>query len=303
MLVSIIIPAFNEQSHIRETLKRCVALSYPKKEIIVVNDGSTDNTPNIVKEYERDGVILINQENKGRCSARNRGILAAKGEILVFLDADVLLEPDFIDRILPHYEKGADYVLVDTDFIDKKYVFVRFDSALHHYNYDKRKDIEWTQAFSCRKKAALDVGMFREDAPIPLVGGEDSYLGKKLKEKGYKKVIDRSIIVFHISPKNIKEFWKNRKEASYYYMSYFVEKIPLPKLFLRAFLRTVLISFQIFFLIPCLFASYRISRFSKRKTKDFFPFFFVFILQQAAFVFGKWQSLFKIMSLRKFSRK
>ena len=290
--VSIIIPAYNEEKDIGKTLETCLRLGYPKKEIIVVNDGSTDKTADIIGEYK--GVVLVNQENKGRCAARNRGILKAKGEIVVLLDADVLLKPDFIDRILPHYQKGIDYLLVETEFIDKKYLFPRFEEAQHHFNYDKREDLEWSQAFSCRKEAAIKVGMFATEAPLPLVGGEDSYLGKRLRDKGYRKKIDRSIIVCHNSPESFKGFWKSRKEASYYFMSFFVDKVPLFRLFIGACLRTLIIIGQILLLIPSFVQAYKISCFSERGRKDLFPFFFAFILQQLAFISGKWGSLIKI---------
>ncbi|MBI5348787.1 MAG: glycosyltransferase family 2 protein [Chloroflexi bacterium] len=96
MFVSIIIPTYNEADDIRQTLDSLVALDYEDKEIIVV-DASQDNTPQIVRSYSTKQVTLIIQSRgKGRAAARNEGILAARGEIVIILNADVRLPSDFI---------------------------------------------------------------------------------------------------------------------------------------------------------------------------------------------------------------
>jgi len=299
-LVTIIIPTYNEEADIRRTLSAVVNLKYPHKEIIVVDD-STDDTPNIIREYEKYGVKMLRQKiNKGRCGARNLGILEAKGEIVVLLNADVFPESDFIDRILAHYEKGADYVLVESKVANDEYLFPRFLGAQHRFEYADQDWIEWTEGFSCRKQAAIDVGMFLADFPIPLCAGEDGFFGKKLREK-YKKVIDRSITVYHVVPHTLRDYWaqqKGRGEGTPLF-KFFVDKMPLTLLIMRTLLKTIYIITEIVLIIPGIFNSFQLSRFSLRRLKDLIPFWYAYIIQRLALIVGGWEGLMKIVKINK----
>jgi len=86
-LVSVIIPAYNNEKHIGEAIDSVLRQDYSPLEIIVVDDGSTDRTPMIVSAYG-NRVVLLQQENQGSAVARNLGIKAASGRYLAFLDAD-----------------------------------------------------------------------------------------------------------------------------------------------------------------------------------------------------------------------
>jgi glycosyltransferase involved in cell wall biosynthesis len=95
-LVSVIIPAYNAEKFIKETIDSVKKQTYTSWEIIVVNDGSKDSTVEIVTKELSGRIQLINQENAGVSAARNKGILSARGEYLVFFDADDLMTPDFL---------------------------------------------------------------------------------------------------------------------------------------------------------------------------------------------------------------
>ena len=95
--VSVIIPAYNCDKYIASTITSCIEQEYNNIEIIVVNDGSTDETESIVTAFLSDSrVRLINQENKGVSAARNLGIESATGDYLTFLDSDDTLVSDTI---------------------------------------------------------------------------------------------------------------------------------------------------------------------------------------------------------------
>ena len=96
--VSIIIPCYNCEKYIIKTLESAVSQDYTNIEIIVINDGSTDNCSSIVKTVKDDRIHLIEQENQGVSFSRNKGIAMAKGEYVVFLDADDLLHPSFLEK-------------------------------------------------------------------------------------------------------------------------------------------------------------------------------------------------------------
>lgn len=97
-LVSIVIPARNAEKWIALTIQSALEQTWPNKEIIVVDDGSTDHTLAIARTYESKTVKVIAQENKGASAARNEGLRYAQGNYIQWLDADDLLAPDKISE-------------------------------------------------------------------------------------------------------------------------------------------------------------------------------------------------------------
>ena len=106
MHVSIIIPCYNAGPWLAETLESALAQTWPDKEIIVVNDGSRDNSLGIARGFAARGVTVIDQPNRGGAAARNRGLEVARGAFVQFLDADDLLTPD---KIAAQVELLADW--------------------------------------------------------------------------------------------------------------------------------------------------------------------------------------------------
>jgi len=96
-LVSIIIPVYNAGKYLEETLQSARAQTWANKEIIIVNDGSTDNSLKTAYRYADSTTRVFTQENKGAAAARNYGLREAKGEYIQFLDADDLLSPNKIE--------------------------------------------------------------------------------------------------------------------------------------------------------------------------------------------------------------
>jgi glycosyltransferase involved in cell wall biosynthesis len=97
-LVSILIPSYNAESWIRETIESALSQTWANKEIIVVDDGSRDNTFRIAKSFDSKMVKVISQENSGAAAARNRALEFAQGDYIQWLDADDLLAPDKISE-------------------------------------------------------------------------------------------------------------------------------------------------------------------------------------------------------------
>jgi len=97
-LVSILIPAFNAQEWIADTLRSAIAQTWERKEIIVLDDGSTDQTPTIARQFESEGVTVVIQKNQGAAAARNKAFSLSRGDYIQWLDADDLLAPDKIAR-------------------------------------------------------------------------------------------------------------------------------------------------------------------------------------------------------------
>ncbi len=97
-LVSILIPAYNAQDWIADTLRSAIAQTWDPKEIIVVDDGSTDQTLTLARKFESAAVCVVGQKNQGAASARNTALSHCRGDYIQWLDADDLLAPDKIAR-------------------------------------------------------------------------------------------------------------------------------------------------------------------------------------------------------------
>lgn len=120
--VSIIIPVYNVARYLRKCLDSCISQTFKEIEIICINDGSTDNSLDILDEYasEDKRIVLLSQENHGQGIARNKGIDISSGEYLMFIDPDDWIEPDTVETI---YNK----------FVETKVNLIQF-------NYDIRND-------------------------------------------------------------------------------------------------------------------------------------------------------------------
>ena len=105
--VSVVIPAFNEERYLKECLDSVISQTYHNLEIICVDDGSTDKTPEILADYAAGDsrIRVIRQENSGLSASRNRGIEAAQGKYLYFLDSDDYILPDHFEKLIPVMEK------------------------------------------------------------------------------------------------------------------------------------------------------------------------------------------------------
>lgn len=95
-LVSVLIPCYNAGRWVAQALDSVLAQTWPALEIIVVNDGSTDNSRDVLRAYEPRNVKVIDQDNRGQTAALNRALAAASGAFIQYLDADDLLAPDKI---------------------------------------------------------------------------------------------------------------------------------------------------------------------------------------------------------------
>lgn len=112
-MVSIIIPAYNVEKYLRECLDSALGQTFSDIEVIVVDDGSTDSTPEIIRGYAaRDSrVKSVTRPNGGPSRARNAGLYASRGEWIVFLDSDDVLAPSAVERLVEAaWQSGAPYV-------------------------------------------------------------------------------------------------------------------------------------------------------------------------------------------------
>lgn len=294
-LISIIVPSKNEQDDIALTLEMILDIEYQNKEIIVVDD-SSDNTPNIVELYRDRDVKLIHREvnNDGCCGARNAGMKLAQGEIVVIMNADVRPDKDFLNLILRHHQNGADYVVVRSKAMNANNLWGNLVAAKENYHVKYLNDDEWSEGFSCNRKAAIDVGFIPGKFPVNFC--RDVMFGANLSKAGYKKVVDPTIVMKHIVPEKFSDFWRERiwrgtfSALTYYYFT----KKNIVIIFIREVLKSVRTFLKIILLFPKMIQAVKLSKYSSNKYKDIFKIYFASIIEDLALTVGNFKG-FKML--------
>lgn len=140
--ISVIIPMYNCEKYINETIDSVLKQKYDNLEIILVDDGSADNTRNVVEKYlKNEKVKLICQKNSGAPSARNNGILNSNGEYVLFLDADDVLCDNAFEGLNNFFEKNIDLIIGNFNKIDEKGKFLCSCLITTNNNKVDKKDI------------------------------------------------------------------------------------------------------------------------------------------------------------------
>jgi glycosyltransferase involved in cell wall biosynthesis len=311
MKFSIIIPTFNEENEIFSTLTALTNIDYQNKEIIVVDD-SSDNTSKIIEKYFGESVTLINpKQRKGRCEARNVGISRATGDILIILNADVLLPKDFISRIKVHYDQGFDSVTVMADVKNLSKCYARYVDALSlkkeqtgQYRERKitHKGIYWSEGFSVRRHMALKTNLFPTGYSVPIEAGEDVEFVNLLRNNQCKGMIDETLRVEHIAPDTLTEFWRIRKGrgAGTPQIRLFINKWSFQKVFFVLLAKCVLRCIFILLVVPIIVYNYQLTKYSsQRSITEVLKFCFCNVIELIAFMVGEIGSFTKILRQQK----
>jgi glycosyltransferase involved in cell wall biosynthesis len=197
MRLSIIVPLYNNPGQAAECLGSLTASTRPDCEIIAVDDGSTDDTPSVAAAL---GVRLLRLgRNSGPAVARNAGAAAASGDVLVFVDQDVVAPPAAIDRIARTFEHRPDLAAVfgSYDAAPRARGLVsQFRNLLHHYVHqrgDPDASTFWTGCGAVRRAVFQELGGFHR-----IAGVEDVELGYRLRRRGHRILLDRELQVKHL---------------------------------------------------------------------------------------------------------
>jgi glycosyltransferase involved in cell wall biosynthesis len=174
--VSVIIPTYNCARYLPEAIDSVLAQTYRDFEIIVVDDGSTDSTQEVLAPYG-DQIRVIRQANAGRGAARNAGILAAQGEYIAFLDADDLWLPQKLERQMPLFGERpqiawayCDYRWFDERGVEERTVFQK--RSLTHPPEGRmllplmRSEPTWTSTIVVRAVCFREVGLFDDSFTV-----------------------------------------------------------------------------------------------------------------------------------------
>lgn len=294
-LFSIIIPARNEAADIAATLDACLAMDWDPKEIIVVDD-SVDETPLIVAGYADRGVQLIHRElnRNGCCGARTLGMQRAQGDIVVVLNADDRPRPDFLQRLYPHYQSGADYVVVRSTVLNQDVLWGKFAAAAGALAESTTADPEWSEGFSCRRSAAAQVGYFPGDFPVPFC--RDYLLGVALNRAGFKKVVDASISVEHVVPSTLAGYWRNqvwRGGITAPFLHY-IRRLPWSTIALRECLKAGRRVASYLLVVPAAWRAVRLASYGPGGRRDFPRMLVASLVQDMALIVGGFKGLGRV---------
>lgn len=172
--VSVIIPLYNKVNYIERALRSVLAQTHQDFEIVVVDDGSTDGSGEVVKAVEDTRIVLVRQDNAGVSAARNKGIELAEAELIAFLDADDEWDPWFLETILQLVKDCPDAGMYGTAYryhmADGSIVTPDFPGLENGYMKSFfRTSYIWTSATAVKKEAIQQAGMF----PVGVRFGED----------------------------------------------------------------------------------------------------------------------------------
>jgi len=215
---SIIIPTFNGSSRIGNCLDALVQQTTGREvEILVVDDGSTDNIANVVRSYS--SVRLITQANAGPASARNRGALEAQGKILLFTDDDCVPMPDWLGAMLEPFK--------DTDVVGAKGVYrtrqrsvaARFVQIEYEDKYrlmDGLPSIDFIDTYSAAFRRERFLEMSGYDTSFPVACAEDVELSYRMSARGWKMKFVPAAIVYHTHPDTFSRYLKKKYKFAFW---------------------------------------------------------------------------------------
>lgn len=218
-MISVIVPAYNAEKTIKGCLDALLNQDYNGNyEVIIVDDGSTDSTPEIVSKYQ--AVRLIRQLNAGPAAARNRGASEAKGDIILFTDSDCVPEKDWLRMMMEPFENDNSVIGVKGIYKTRqKEIAARFVQLEYEDKYDKMKKdetIDFIDTYSAAFKKDIFLSMGGYDTSFPVACAEDVDLSYRMSAGGYKMVFNPNAVVYHIHPNTLTSYLKKKYKFAFW---------------------------------------------------------------------------------------
>ena len=221
-LTSVLVAAFNEEKVIARTVDAALRSDYANLEVIVIDDGSVDATSAVVAERfgEDPRVRLIRKSNGGKASALNVGLSVAKGEVIVGIDADTIMMPEAVSRLVRHFENpriGA--VAGNVKVGNPVNLLTRWQSLeyITGQNFDRRA----YDLLNCITVVPGAIGAWRRSS-LAEAGGylgdtlaEDTDLTYRVRRLGYEMRTESRAVAYTEAPQNIADFRKQRMRWTY----------------------------------------------------------------------------------------
>ena len=204
VLVSVILPVYNGQKHLKEAIDSILTQSLTDFELIIINDGSTDNSKSIIDQYDDKRIIYVEQENKGLAKALNVGASYCKGDFIARMDADDISHPERFMKQYLFFRSHAKISVLATSFsyIDKNGKYLGRSFSITHPFLIKKKllnsgSVVCHPSVMMRRKDFLDVGGYSE-----IMGNRftDYHLWVKFVKNDYKiKIIPEALLKYRIT--------------------------------------------------------------------------------------------------------
>ncbi len=215
--MSIIIPAYNEEVTVASSIKSMLSLNYPDYEVIVIDDGSSDNTFKEASKYSEKGVKVIRQKNTGKPGAINTGIKNASGEVMITVDADSKLHPDALTWIARRFSSNPRLGAVAGNVkIDKPTGLLKTLQSLEYTTsinlIRKSQSLLHCVTIVPGAIAALKTRVLHEVGYFPSdTFAEDFDITMKVLQAGYHVEYESRAIAFTQAPESLEDFLKQRR--------------------------------------------------------------------------------------------
>jgi len=216
--VSVVVPTYNREESIGFCLQALVSqrTQYPY-EIIVVDDGSTDGTEGVICRFR--GVRMIQQKNRGPAAARNRGVMEATGDIVLFTDDDCRPEADWIEKMTEAFANPEVAGAKGTYLSCQRERIAQFEQTEYEEKYErlsKRGFIDFVDTYSggFRRDVFLEAGGY--DSVFPVASVEDQEFSFRVAERGYRMVFVEEAKVWHRHVDGLSDYVRRKFRIGYW---------------------------------------------------------------------------------------
>ncbi len=220
-LASIVVPAHNAEATLERCLTACLHQTYGTIEVIVVDDGSTDDTARIAQSFP---VECLSQTQRGPAAARNAGARHARGDVLVFTDSDCVPHADWVEQLLSGFEDGAAAVGGTYSTANPESLLARLiheEIMVRHDRYDAEVDFLGSFNVAYRRCAFEKAGGFDED--FRMASGEDNDLAYRLADAGERLRFVREAVVKHHHPDRLIPYLRSQMRHGFWRMKLYAK--------------------------------------------------------------------------------
>jgi cellulose synthase/poly-beta-1,6-N-acetylglucosamine synthase-like glycosyltransferase/peptidoglycan/xylan/chitin deacetylase (PgdA/CDA1 family) len=218
--VAVIVPAYNEAVGIERTVRSLIQADYPDLEVLVIDDGSTDGTGDLVEALGLPGVRLIRRANGGKAAALTTGVLAADAEVVVMVDGDTVFEQDTITNLVqPLVDPAVGAVSGNTKVGNRNGLLGRWQHIEYvmGFNLDRRM----YEVLQCTPTVPGAIGAFRRSVLVDLGGvssdtlAEDTDLTLSIGRRGHRVVYTEYARAWTEAPATLGGLWRQRYRWSF----------------------------------------------------------------------------------------
>lgn len=221
MKIALVVGTYNGKDIIVKCVESLLKTNYKNKEIIVVDDGSTDSTQEVLKPYS-GRIKILKKERGGVASARNFAANRTNAELIATTDSDCEVTPEWISSAVSHFKSPEIGAVTG----EKKYKITNIVSAVRSAEYSVRFSNRSQEANSIECPCAIikrdvwiSIGGFNEGTKV---GGEDTEFGYRLIKKGFKIIYDKNVIVYHDPEESLKMYMKRNYRNGVAYIRNFL---------------------------------------------------------------------------------